>query len=107
MKDTEGQALIIGYTQQAVLLSTTIVNNNQSEMQFLTLIEARTSDDVTRYLEWQSHTLQSEGSAEIELPWVPTTPGFYQLRTFAVSDLDNPQILTEIATSEVVISTRE
>ena len=107
MKDTEGQALIIGYTRQTVVLSTTVVNNNQSEMQFLTLIEARTSDDVTRYLEWQVYTLQSQGSAEIELSWVPNTPGFYQLRTFAVSGLDNPQILTGVATSEVVISSRE
>lgn len=112
--NNENRILSTAQTGQAVVLSTKVVNNNSTsntnntgggnKTEFLTLMEARsTRDGVTHYLKWHVDMLEPKGTAEVRLSWVPKLPGDYQLRTFAISDLENPQILTPLATSKATV----
>lgn len=47
---------------------------------------------------------KSPGHFEISLAWSPEKSGKHELRTFALSDLTQPQIYSQIWVSEVTIS---
>jgi hypothetical protein len=87
-----------------VILTTTLSNQNAGSQPFVALVEVRDSNDVTTYLAWQTGTLSANGSADIGLSWTPEFAGSYEVRSFAISSLSNPQILSDIAESTVSVT---
>lgn len=97
-KVTEGQMSVIFVD----------INNNQNKTEpFLAIVEVRGSDDtVTYFLQFQTGQLEPNGSIEIGISWTPEKAGNYQLRTFLISGLENPVVLTEVRTSDAVVAQR-
>lgn len=104
LKDVSGDPIDEVTVGQQVVLSTTIQNNNDAEQPFVALVEVRDSDGITVFLAWQTGTLNPSGSAEVGLSWTPEEAGDYTIRTFIISDLANPQILSEVAATEITVS---
>lgn len=111
MKDAkDGKKMSASTINKAVVLSTTIDNNNnQNETRLATVMEARrVSDGITYYFSWHQDSLKPQDNATtVQFSWIPETPGDYQLRTFAISDLEKPHVLTQVATSNIAISKEE
>ncbi len=88
------------------LVVTTDVRNNDDVYDWpaYVILEIRDWDGVTIMLAWQSGVVETDRPTQVGVSWIPEHPGDYQLRTFAVSSLDNPRILSAVSVSEVTIA---
>lgn len=73
-------------------------------MPFTALIEVRSSIGVTQYIGWQSGVLQGADRAEIGVSWTPSFGDNFEVRSFVVSDLQTPLMLSGVSTSQIQIA---
>jgi hypothetical protein len=85
------------------MLSVVITNNSNNRQTFLQLVEVRDSSGTTAFLAWQGSTIEPHGLTEIGFSWTPDEPDDYEIRTFAISDLENPLVFSLVSTTEVTI----
>ncbi len=104
VKDPSGGAVNIITPGQQVVLTTSILNNLEDELPFVGLIEVRDSQGITQFLAWQTGVLNADGRAEIGLSWTPQVQGDYQVRTFVLSNLNNPIVLSEVKTTNITVT---
>jgi hypothetical protein len=103
LKNLAGEEITQVEAGQLVVLTTEIKNNNPRVQPFTALVEVRDPQDVTMYLQWQIGILNPSGTTEIGLSWTPEEAGDYRIRTFVISDFENPAVLSTIVTSEVSV----
>lgn len=97
-----GQAeLLVG--QQATI-STEITNQRDAAVPFTAIFDVRDQDGVTVFIAWQSTTVGPHESSGVGISWIPHKPGLFSARTFLISDLENPQILSPVSSSEVTVA---
>lgn len=84
-------------------LATTIENNRASSQPFVILIEVRDNQGVTAYLALQSGILSPNGSSTVESSWQPELGGEYEVRTFAVSSLQEGIVISEVSSSTTTV----
>jgi hypothetical protein len=104
LKDVTGNDLSSVTAGQQVILSTTVVNNLDRSQPFAAIVEVRDSSGVTIFLAWQTGTLNQAGQTQVGLSWMADNPGDYTVRTFVISDLNNPQILSKVMESHITVS---
>jgi hypothetical protein len=104
VKDITGQQLNEIHAGQQVVLTTTVTNNIEIDQPFVTLIEVRNLDDVTLFLAWQSGQLSADDEAQVGLSFQPEESGTYVVRTFVISSLADPKILSSVEESEFTVS---
>lgn len=51
-----------------------------------------------------SHSIIGHGTSSYQLLWFPVAPGEYAIRTFLISGLETPQILSPVATTRVFVN---
>ena len=101
--------IVVNLTNYELALNLTDFWQNYSS-----IIEIRDSDDVTVFLGWQTGILEPDSFGcifcknAIEVSWTPNELGNYTIRTFVLSDLQQPRILSGIKETsiEVVGSSR-
>jgi hypothetical protein len=86
-----------------LVLSTTAKNNFNAQG-YVVIIEARDENGITVFLGLQSGTEASDGSSNIETSWTPEAAGKYQIRTFAISSLENGRVLSGVSISDAIIT---
>jgi hypothetical protein len=86
-----------------LVLSTTAKNNFNAQG-YVVIIEARDENGITVFLGLQSGTQASDGSSNIETSWTPEAAGNYQIRTFAISSLENGRVLSAVSISDAIIT---
>jgi hypothetical protein len=102
LKPASGDLIFAG---QQTLLSTEISSSFPEEEQpFVAIIEVRDSSGVTVFIGWQRGTLAPQGRTEVGMSWIPQEPGNFQVRTFLISDLLSPNVLSEVFASPVTVS---
>jgi hypothetical protein len=75
------------------------------DIPIVVLIEVRNSDGVTERLGWQIDRLSAERpTTQAGISWIPSHADTYELRTFVISDFENPMILSKIALSNITIA---
>lgn len=89
---------------QQLTLSSTVTSPSPAELAFVAIMEVRDSDGITVFIGWQSGTLHPESPGEIGMSWIPQDRGDYQVRTFIISDLIDPQVLSAVTLSEVTVA---
>lgn len=104
LKDVSGKILTEVTAGSQVVLSTDITNNNDAPQPFAAIVEVRDADGITIYLQWQTGTLNANGTSGIGLSWTPDMPGTYTVRTFVLSSIANPQVLSPVAESTYTVS---
>ena len=90
--------------QQATLSTKISSSFQREEIPFVAIIEVRDSSGVTVSIGWQSASLPAHGQTEVGMSWLPKDPGNFQVRTFLISDLLSPQVLSEVASTMVTVS---
>jgi len=94
--------LLVG---QQVTLTTLVTSSFQRDtVPFVAIMEVRDAAGVTVSLGWQSGTAQPQGHPELGMSWVPERPGNYELRTFLISDLLSPRILSTVTSATVTVT---
>lgn len=101
--NTNGDVLDTAGIRSQVMLSTTISNPQSARQPFITLFEVRDSNQVTVFLSWVSGTIPPGEQFDLGVMWQPQTTGSYNVRTYAVTDLKNPQILSAAKTATVSV----
>jgi len=104
LQDVTGKKLTEVSAGQQVVLSTTVINKNDAPQPFVALVEVRDSSGVTVYLAWQTGTLSANGQTNVGLSWTPENSGSYEVRTFVISNLSTPTVLSKVSTSNVTVS---
>ena len=94
--------LTVGIGQQAIL-QVDIENKNDEVQPFVVIIEIRDADDVTTYLQFQKGMLQPELTTQIGISWTPESTGNFKVRSFALSDFENPTIISPSTVSSVEV----
>jgi hypothetical protein len=103
-RDVTGDELDEVSAGQQVVLTTNVVNNQGAPQPFVALLEVRDSNGVTIFLAWQTGTLPANDQTQVGLSWTPEEPGNYEVRTFVISDLNNPRVLSLVATSDITVN---
>jgi hypothetical protein len=76
---------------------------------FTSIIEIRNEDDFTVFLGWQTGILEPDSigcelcKTEIGLSWTPNELGNFTIRTFVVSDLEHPRILSGVKETSIMV----
>jgi hypothetical protein len=104
VRDASGGAVGTITEGQQVVLTTTVTNNADDELPFVALIEVRDSSGITVYLAWQTGVMNADDRTEVGLSWTPEDAGDYSIRTFVVSNLNNPVVLSEVMTTNITVS---
>jgi hypothetical protein len=104
LKDIGGNELTEVSAGSQVILSSDITNNADFSQNFAAIVEVRDADGFTVMLQWQTGILNPNGRAEIGISWTPDAPGEYTVRTFVLTSIQNPGILSPIAESTVTVS---
>jgi hypothetical protein len=95
-RDIDGnKAQRINYGQQ-VVATVRMVNSDSLVHPLVAIVELRDQDGITEYFAWQSHTLIANETYVFGSSWIPQKEGSYELRTFAVTDLQSPQALSAV-----------
>jgi plastocyanin len=71
---------------------------------FLTIIEVRNSQGVTEDISWISGVIEGMDRVETAVSWIPTHGGSFELRAFAISSFDSPQVLSSVMTTNASIA---
>ena len=87
-----------------MMLSANMTNNSVQPLFYIAFIELRNSDGVTLYLEFHKGRLDPDASSNIASSWTPDRPGEYELRVFAISDFESPEMLSETGTATTTIT---
>lgn len=104
LADVTGASITEVTSGQQVVLTTNVKNNDGTSRPFVAIVEVRDSDGITVMVQWQTGTLAPNGDAGVGISWVPESAGEYEIRTFVVSNLSNPQVLSPVVTSNVTVS---
>lgn len=96
LKDVTGRELTEVCSGTQAIVTTVLSNTVDDALPFVQIIEVRDASGVTQKLDFQSGTLSAGGQSEVGSSWTPDQPGSYSLRTFAISNLNNPQVLSEV-----------
>lgn len=87
-----------------VVITVTTYNEKDIDLPHVTYIKVRDSDGVTVYLSWQGNTLSPFGGNRVQAYWLANDPGSYTMRTFALSNMQNPDVLSDIESAELTVS---
>jgi len=102
--DISGNLLSEIHSGQQVVINTNHSNDTLEELKFVVIIEVRDSNDVTVFLALQSGTLEPNGRTAVGTSWTAGEPSAYFFRTFTISDLQDPSILSAVAEAEIVVN---
>lgn len=89
--------------QQAIIETTIKNNDNVYDWASYVIIEVRDSNGVTILLNWQSGVVGAGSQKSVGVSWTPEYAGDYEIRTFVISSLDSPRILSLVSSSQVKI----
>lgn len=81
-------------SNRMVLVSTIVTNNYDKIQPFIAVVEIRDTDGTTLYLQLQKGVLYPLGEVEVAISWIPEQAGMYQIRTFAIDELEDPEPLS-------------
>ena len=97
-------AIVAIHAGQHMTISSIIRNNDDIyDWAYSIVTEVRDSQGITLMIHFESGLARAHNQSEAAVSWQPKQPGRYELRTFAISGLDSPQILSRVNSSNVVI----
>jgi hypothetical protein len=94
---------------QQLAIRATVRNNVYTDQVFVVFIEVRDGSGITEYLSWQGSKLRAGGNYTFETSWIPEKGcigaldicnASYQLRGFAITGFENPQVLGFVTSVE-------
>jgi hypothetical protein len=99
--DVNGERLVYVETGKQVTIMTNLLSNSQENINFVGIIEIRDRHGVTVFLAWQSGNIGLDGNKTIGASWLVPELSDYQSRIFVITDFENPQVLSNVATFNI------
>lgn len=87
-----------------LVVASTYRNTENTNRSAVFITEVRNGNGVTILLESLSGIIESNSSTEVGVLWMPDEPGTYELRTFAISDIENPIVQSGVVSTSVSIA---
>ena len=106
LKDKSGEILSNPVAGEMTIVSARINSNATQPENFIAVVEARNSIGITEMLEFQTGQTSGTGGVEVGISWTPEEPGSYELRTFLLSDLLEPQVLSGVSTKQITVEAK-
>lgn len=85
-------------------------NNHSQEPQFLRnvyyalmIVDQNGVATDVGFNTYGNRTVHGQGFHDFQLNWVPRAPGEYTIRSFLISGFEKPQILSDVATSQMTV----
>ena len=103
LKDRTGRVLTNAVAGELSIISATVNNNSTEDETFVAMVEARSSIGITELLEFQIAQASGDNSVEFGISWTPEEAGTYELRTYLLSGLQEPQVLSEVTTKQITV----
>jgi hypothetical protein len=110
--DANGQRMDYIDMRQQGMVKVTISNSQDTDQPFVILVEIRDGTGVTEFIRWQSGILSRGERYDFETSWLPQngcseiedecSPD-HEIRAFAVSNLENPLVLTAVESVQVIV----
>ena len=104
LADITGASITEVTAGQQVVINTNVKNNDQQSRPFVAIVEVRDANGITQMLQWQTGTMSGGETKNVGISWVPDNAGKYEVRTFVISSLQNPQVLSDVVKSDVTVS---
>jgi hypothetical protein len=101
--DIDGQPALNVTVGDQVVLSSNITNIGGWDQNFTSLIEIRNSTGVTQFLQPVNGTLGPDAETNVAVSWVPENAGKYTLRIFVINDPMNPEVLSIVRETVIVV----
>ena len=95
-EDLQGNVITAARSDRPVIIAVFSFSEVDRELPHVMVIEVRDADGVTRHLSWQGNTLAPFGGGQVRTYWIPSEPGSYEIRTFAIDKLHDPQALSSV-----------
>lgn len=92
----------ITYVFSQVILSASLVNNNDKEQPFTVIMQAQDMQNATRFKGLSTGVLQENNRASVGLSWIPDTPGNYTLFTYALNS-EQTERLSNITQTKIQV----
>jgi len=86
----------------ALTIESLLPLGDDSLSEYVILLEIRNKDGITISLQSRSNS-SFDFPNPIEFRWTPSEKGDFQARAFVISSLQNPQILSSITTSDIIV----
>jgi len=102
-QDVAGNELSSTNASQLVIIFSTFSNPCNFDQQVVIVTEARSQDGATVLFERVPVIAGAFNSSEIGLLWSPENAGTYELRSFALFNSDESQVLTDVQTRELLV----
>ena len=90
---------ILGKAGTIYNLDYRVFNTEMNPVSFQAITEIRNAAGVTMDIIVEHGTIERMDTVLIEPEWIPKAPGTYSILSFLISDLENPDILIEPATT--------
>ncbi len=91
---------------EQVIVTTTHYSHVEQDLTYIALIEIRDESSITVLLSWQIGTLEATGNKTIGVSWVvPESSHYYHSRVFAITNFEEPHILSTVEVCEVSVNT--
>ncbi len=101
--DGEGNLLDVPTVGKQVTISRSFTANIESSRQFLALFEIRNSDGVSVYIAWQTGIIYPKDDVVVGVSWMPEEAGDYDVRTFLLSNLTQPEVLSVVGSHDLKV----
>jgi len=85
------------------MIEASINNNFGCDLPVVIIIETRDPNGVTTFLSYQSGFLNVNETQSMGVSWMPNSAGMYDLRTFALTSLTDPYILSKVDANEIIV----
>jgi hypothetical protein len=104
IKNTSGKAIQQLNAGQQAMISVRVLNYEASEQPFTAIIDVRDSSDVSVHIAWMSGTAEPGGHFDVELPWSAQESGSYTVRTFLITNLESPEVMSGVSRSQLMVT---
>ncbi len=101
ISDIHGTVLEAVFIGEQVVVSRTISTNFDTPLQAMSIFDIRNSDNVSVSIAWQRSIVAPKSNVSMGISWIPEEAIDYTIRAFLVSNLTNPQVLSEVSEYEV------
>jgi hypothetical protein len=113
LHNQDGEKISVVEVGQQSIIRVSFHNDNSVEQPFVLLVEVRDGNDVTQYLSWQIGRIESNTDYAMETSWTPRAYcdvpseacSNYEIRSFVVKSLEDPQLLAPLSISSGIIVT--
>jgi len=85
------------------IIFTTVANPGYDERELVAITQVADSEGVVESIGIISEIVSVNSSIKVGMSWTPLHAGNYQLKTFAVSDLEHPIILATPSVSNITV----